>query len=284
MVGSEICDALRDQGEDLIAVGHSELDISNEKDVVDLLAMVRPDVVINCAAYTNVDGCEDETDLAMTINGWAVGTLAEETSRWNGLLLHLSTDFVFDGKKREPYEVDDATAPLSVYGHSKLQGERNAMRGKSHLILRTSWLFGNRGRNFVEAILGQIESGRDELSVVDDQRGRPTYVPHLVEAILALLNQAHQDPSVRGVFHYADAPDCTWYEFAETIVSELEARGELPHEIDLLPVTTGSFPRPAKRPAWSVLSTRRWEAVTGCAPQSWRVGLGNYLDRRQGLS
>lgn len=281
MVGSALCEALRGNGVDLIAVGHSELDVANREDVVDLLGMVRPDVVINCAAYTNVDGCEDNRELAMSVNADAVRTLAEETSRWNGLLVQLSTDFVFDGRSGAPYEFTDTPSPLSVYGESKLKGERAAAEADRHLILRTSWVFGRGGRNFVEAIIGQLESGKDELRVVDDQRGRPTWVPHLVEATTALIEATLGDPSISGTFHYADAPACSWYEFAEAIVSELEARGELEREIDLLPVSSQAFPRPARRPKSSVLSTARWEEITGRAPESWRVGLANYLEQRK---
>lgn len=280
MVGTALCEALRGSGADLVAVGHSELDVAKQQDVVDLFGMVRPDIVINCAAYTNVDGCEENQALALSVNGEAVRTLAEETSRWNGLFVQLSTDFVFDGGSDEPYEFTDTPAPLSVYGESKLEGERGAAAVERHLILRTSWVFGRGGRNFVEAIVGQLESGRDELRVVDDQRGRPTWVPHLVEATTALVEAALEDRSISGIFQYADAPACSWYEFAEAIVSELEARGELEREIDLLPVTSHAFPRPARRPKSSVLSTARWEAITGRAPESWRVGLADYLERR----
>lgn len=281
MIGSALCEALRGNGFDLIAVGHSELDVVKREDVVDLLGMVRPDVVINCAAYTNVDGCEDNRELAMSVNGTAVRALAEETSRWNGLFVQFSTDFVFDGRSDAPYEFTDTPAPLSVYGESKLEGERAAAEADRHLILRTSWVFGRGGRNFVEAIIGQLESGKDELRVVDDQRGRPTWVPHLVEATTALIEATLADPSISGTFHYADAPACSWYEFAEAIVSELEARGELEREIDLLPVTSQAFPRPARRPKSSVLSTARWEEITGRAPESWRVGLADYLEQRK---
>ncbi|MDX1584507.1 MAG: sugar nucleotide-binding protein, partial [Thermoanaerobaculia bacterium] len=220
---------------------------------------------------------------AHLVNGDAVRYLADHCSRWNTLLVHFSSDFVFDGTKRSPYEIDDEIGPISVYGESKLAGELAASRSDKHLIVRTSWVFGPQGSNFVEAITGQIEKGRDQLRVVDDQRGRPTYVPHLVEATMQLIELAKDREDARGVVHYADVPFCSWYEFAVAIVGELETRGQAV-DVRIEPITTDEMPRPAQRPAYSVLSTSRYEELTGTTPRLWQLGLIDYFARREGLA
>ena len=184
------------------------------------------------------------------------------------MLVHISSDFVFDGSSREPYEVDAPTAPLSAYGRSKLLGEIAAAHARQHLILRTSWLFGVHGHNFVEAIRTQIRKGTNPLRVVSDQRGRPTYTPHLARAIVRLA------PAARGIVHYADSDECSWFDFARAIA---EGSGS---DVEVKPIETDEFPRPAKRPAYSVLSTASYERLTGVTPDSWRAGLREYLQRR----
>lgn len=281
MVGSELCERLRGRGAGVIALGRDNLDITDADQVSWMVERSAPDVIVNCAAYTNVDGCESERELAFAVNGEGAGNLARAAAAGSVLLLHLSTDFVFDGSSREPYEHDDETAPVSVYGESKLAGEREVLgAGERAVVLRTSWVFGTRGNNFVEAIARQVESGRDELRVVSDQIGRPTYVPHLVDAVVAMVDSAIADDQIRGVFHYADVPQTSWYDFAVAIVDEMEALGMLGDGIDVLPVSSEEFPRPARRPAWSVLSTRRYEDATGLDPQPWRLGLADYFTRR----
>lgn len=281
MVGRDFHETLQRRGIDAIGVGREELDITREPEVDYLLQHVRPDVLVNCAAYTAVDDCETNRELAHLVNADAVRYLAEHCNRWGTLLVHFSTDFVFDGTKRSPYETEDAVDPLSAYGETKLAGERNAAMAWKHLIVRTSWVFGPYGKNFVEAITGQIEKGRDHLRVVDDQRGRPTYVPHLVDATLRLIELAASREDTRGIFHYADLPFCTWFEFAREIVGELQRRGMAQEGIELEPITTDEMPRPARRPPWSVLSTSRYETVTATAPDLWQLGLIDYFDRRQ---
>jgi dTDP-4-dehydrorhamnose reductase len=204
------------------------------------------------------------------VNGAAVEFLAQAANEADALLVHISTDFVFDGSKKSPYEINDATNPLSAYGRSKLLGEIAAAHARQHLIVRTSWLFGVHGPNFVEAIRNQIRKGTNPLRVVNDQRGRPTYTPHLARAVIRLaLNR-----DARGIVHYADEPECSWFDFARAIVEESGAAAEV------VPVTTDAYPRPARRPAYSGLSTERYERLTGVRPDSWREGLREYLDRR----
>ncbi|HJT17491.1 MAG TPA: dTDP-4-dehydrorhamnose reductase [Thermoanaerobaculia bacterium] len=266
MVGSDLRDALDLRGEDIVALAKSDLDITDSRDVQAAVAEAVPDVIVNCAAYTRVDDAESNESLANAVNGSAVELLARSANDFHAILVQLSTDFVFDGSKRAPYEINERTAPLSAYGRSKLLGENAAKHAKRHVVLRTSWLFGKRGNNFVEAIRRQLGKGVNPLRVVNDQRGRPTYTPHLAEAIIRVVNGG-----ANGVVQYADEPECTWYDFACAIVEELGAA------VSVNPVSTEEFPRPAKRPAYSVLSTERYERITGVRPESWREGLHEYL-------
>jgi dTDP-4-dehydrorhamnose reductase len=267
MVGSDLHDALAMRGEDVVALTKSHLDITDSRAVTAALADAHPSIVINCAGYTRVDDAESNERLANAINGSSVELLAQAANSVDALLVHISSDFVFDGRKESPYEINDPTAPLSIYGRSKLLGEFAATHARRHLVVRTSWLFGAHGPNFVEAIGNQIRQGTNPLRVVNDQHGRPTYTPHLAEAIIRIANL-----DARGVIHYADEPECTWYDLACAIVQELEA------DVTVKPVSTDEFPRPAARPAYSVLSTERYERLTGVKPESWREGLREYLE------
>jgi dTDP-4-dehydrorhamnose reductase len=274
MVGRDLCDALTARGETVVALTRNDLDITDSRCVNAAVAEHAPAVIVNCAAYTKVDQAESEENIANAINGSAVELLASAANATDALLVHLSSDFVFDGTAQVPYEVNDSTRPVSSYGRSKLLGELAATHAEKHLILRTSWLFGVHGPNFVEAIRNQIRKGTNPLRVVADQRGRPTYTPHLAEAIIRLAHVAQQSDVARGIVHYADADECTWFDFARAIVEESGA------DITVQPVTTDEFPRPAKRPAYSVLSTERYGRLTGVAPESWREGLREYLIAR----
>ena len=269
MAGTDLRDELLRRDENVVALSKSDLDITDSRIVSDCLAEHRPSIIVNCAAYTKVDLAEQEESTANAINGSSVELLAEAANEAGALLVQISTDFVFDGRKRDPYDVTDTTAPLSAYGRSKLLGEVAAGHAAKRLIIRTSWLFGVHGPNFVEAIRNQIRKGTNPLRVVDDQRGRPTYTPHLANAIIRLALQ-----DVRGVVHYADEDECTWFDFARAIVEESGA------DVTVKPVTSEEFPRPATRPAYSVLSTERYERITGVRPESWREGLQEYLSLR----
>lgn len=266
MVGTDLRNELESRGEQVVAVAKSELDITNRAEVVRFVGDAQPDVIVNCAAYTKVDLAETEESLANAINGSAVEFLANAADRAGARLVQLSTDFVFDGTSRHPYDVNDATSPLSAYGRSKLIGEHAAAK---HTIVRTSWLFGIHGPNFVEAIRNQIRKGTNPLRVVNDQRGRPTYTPHLARAIIRIANLG-----ATGIVHYADEAECTWFDFARAIIEELGS------PVSVEPVTSEQFVRPAKRPAYSVLSTERYERLTGVTPESWRDGLREYLTLR----
>jgi len=271
MLGTDLRDELAARGEQVVALSRNDLDITDSRLVNDCVAEHAPQILVNCAAYTKVDLAESEESLANAINGSSVEMLAEAANPAGALLVTVSTDFVFDGNKRAPYEVTDPTNPLSAYGRSKLLGEVGATHADKHLIVRTSWLFGSHGPNFVEAIRNQIRKGTNPLRVVEDQRGRPTYTPHLAQAIIRLARIAYESEVARGIVHYADADECSWYDFARAIVEESGA------QIAVKPVTTDEFPRPAKRPAYSVLSTERYERLTGVRPESWREGLHEYM-------
>lgn len=267
MVASDLFDALQTRGEDVVALRKHDLDITDARAVTAAIRQHEPEVIVNCAAYTRVDDAETHEAVANAVNGSAVESLARAAG--DALLVQISTDFVFDGTKRTPYEINDAVRPLSAYGRSKLLGEQAATHAARFLIVRTAWLFGEHGPNFVEAIRNQIRKGTNPLRVVNDQRGRPTYTRHFAEAVLRLVACG-----TTGIAHYADEPECTWYDFARAIADEMESDAR----IDA--VTTAEFPRPATRPAYSVLSTERYERITGVAPASWREGLVEYLRAR----
>jgi len=269
MVGHDVVQALQMRNEDVVAFNRGELDIADAAAVRTRVEQVRPDIVVNCAAYTRVDDAEREESLASAINGSAVDCLAEAANACGALLTQISTDFVFDGSKRKPYDIDDAPAPLSAYGRSKLLGEHAATGARDFLIVRTAWLFGTHGPNFVEAIRNQVRKGTNPLRVVDDQRGRPTYTPHLELSMLA-----RRSAEARGIVHYADEDECTWFDFAREIVSLTGGA------VQIKPVSTSEFSRPAPRPAYSVLSTERYERLTGAKPDSWREGLREYFALR----
>ena len=274
MLGSDIVLALQKRGETVIARRRSELDIGDGDGLRTAVDEIRPDIIVNCAAYTRVDDAETDEATATAVNGAAVLALADAANQCGALLTQVSTDFVFDGAGRQPYDVDDAPAPLSAYGRSKLQGEQAASSARMSLIVRAAWLFGVCGPNFVEAIRNQVRKGTNPLRVVDDQRGRPTYTPHLANAIIELSLLARQSAVARGIVHYADRDECTWFDFAREIVSLTGSATAVK------PVSTAEFVRPAPRPAYSVLSTRRYEELTGSQPQLWRDGLREYFALR----
>ena len=223
------------------------------------------DAVVNCAAYTNVDGAEEEAERAMQVNAQAAGTVARAAAEAGAPVLYVSSDYVFDGEKRQPYLESDPTGPVSSYGRSKLEGERaTAEANPRHFIVRSSWLFGAGGRNFVDTML---ERKGDPLRVVDDQVGCPTYTGHLAEGIARLLGT-----EAYGIHHMAAQGACSWYEFAREIFSH-----EAP-EARLEPCGTEEFPRPAPRPAYSVLGSERPDRVR--LPH-WKAGLEAYLAERR---
>ena len=243
------------------------IDITDRDAVSRWLNDLQPWAVVNCAAYTAVDDCEIHEDNARAVNATAVGHLADACNRCGAGLIHLSTDYVFDGRSRRPYKEDDPVAPASAYGRTKLLGERLAATAKQHLIVRTAWLYGRGGRHFVGASRDQIEAGNRRLRVVSDQQGSPTFGGDLAEAILDLSRL-----EVSGVVHAVNSGVTSWHGFAVEIARLLRA------EVEVVPVTTDEFPRPAPRPAYSVLDTARLVGLLGRPMPPWQDALARFLE------
>ena len=263
-------------GRDLIALlgerGHgidiADIDITSPESVFKVISDLKPEVVINCAAYTDVDGCESDIEKAMAVNGEGVAYLAMACRDLGALLVQVSTDYIFDGGKGTPYIEDDAPCPLSVYGESKLAGEMNAAFSPDHLIVRTQWLYGLHGKNFVETML-RLGAEKDELTVVDDQIGSPTWTVDLSRAIIALI-----DNGCRGVYHAANSEYCSWNGFAKAIFEESGL------DVAVKPMTTTELNRPARRPLYSTLECSKMNGDAGFHPQPWRDALREYLKLR----
>lgn len=256
-VGWELARLLPALGE-LRATAREDLDLADADAVRRAVREARPELIVNAAAYTAVDKAESEPELAMRINGIAPGVMAEEAKRAGALLVHYSTDYIFDGAKRAAYVEDDAPAPLNAYGRTKLAGEL-AIResGCRHLILRTSWVYGPRGRNFYLTIAAKAAKG-EPLRVVDDQRGVPTSSRFLAEQTLALLAR-----DTSGSLHLVPGGETTWFGFAREIVQLKRSPSEV------RPIRSGEFPAAARRPANSVLDNRKAAALLGPLPQ-WK--------------
>jgi len=253
----------------------AELDISLAPDVSKLVASWRPALIINAAAYTSVDKAESDAGAAMAINADGPRHLAEAACSLAGCrMLHISTDYVFDGAASTPYEPGAATHPLSVYGRSKLQGERAVLQilQERAVILRTAWVYAPTGRNFLVTML-RLLSERAEVRVVADQYGSPTSARSIAQALWAIA----QRPQVRGVLHWADAGTASWYDFAVKIAAEGYAAGLLPTLAQVTPISTAVYPTAARRPANSVLDTRESVVQLGFAPPPWPAALRSTL-------
>jgi dTDP-4-dehydrorhamnose reductase len=270
MLARDLKPRLEAAGFEVVAPNKTQLDITQAAHVSGILATLRPKAVFNCAAFTKVDLCETDP-LAREVNDDAVGNLAEACGRFGARLVQVSTDFVFDGAKREPYREEDETHPLSAYGSTKRGGEVRALTAHGALVVRASWLFGNGGPNFVEAMLKQAESGNRTVRVVTDQTGRPTATTDLAEAMVELFRIGAE-----GIFHFANTGEVTWNEFAREI---FRASGH--SDVEVAPITSDELNRPAHRPAYSVLSTDKYEKSTGRKPRDFREPLAEYLGRRK---
>lgn len=256
-----------------------ELDIGDRAGVLAYAERERPELIINAAAYTRVDDAEREPALAFRVNADGPAHLAEAAQRVNARLLHFSTDYIFSGEAQQPYVEAAPSGPLGVYGRSKLLGEQRVMQllPNAAFVLRTSWLFGKDGPNFVTTMLELLRT-RDELRVVDDQHGRPTYAEDLSAASLALVGVSPAAVTAApGVYHFANAGITSWYRFCCTICEVCRALGEEPRTQRIIPVTTREFARPAPRPAYSVLDTNKIEATLDLTPRSYREALVDYL-------
>jgi len=267
MLGSDVCIVADRQGHEVVPMDHDELDVTDQKRVARLIKRERPGAVINCAAYTNVDGAEDMEADALQVNGEGAGFVASAAAGVDAKVLYVSTDYVFDGSKKGAYTESDETAPLQAYGRTKLAGERATARAtKRSYIVRTSWLFGPEGGNFVETML-RLGEGGGPVVVVHDQFGCPTYTGHLAIGLLRLI-----DSEAFGIHHMAGQGSCSWYEFAMEIFRQSGVVTRV------MASTTDTMERPATRPANSVLGSGREAPIR--LPE-WERGLADYLVRRE---
>ena len=266
MLGRDAVAAARAAGHEVTALTRSQLDVADAAAVQEAVGRAQPQVVLNCAAYTDVDGAERDEAEATRVNGEGAGNVVAAAAALGAAVVYPSTDYVFDGHNREPYLESDPVAPRSAYGRSKLAGEHATVAANPrHHVVRTSWLFGLAGRNFVDTML-RVGRERADVSVVSDQVGCPTYTAHLAGALVALAQSHHF-----GLRHLAAAGECSWFDFAETILERERIA------CTVRPTTTDELARPAPRPAYSVLRSERPD--TPKLPH-WREGLDDYLAAR----
>lgn len=266
MLGRDVVLAAGNAGHDVVGFGHTELDVTDAAALAAKFALERPDVVINCAAWTDVDGAEGAEEEATAVNGAAAGNVAAAAAEVGASVVYVSSDYVFDGAKGAPYVETDQTAPLSAYGRSKLAGEEaTAAANKRHFVVRSSWLFGISGSNFVETML-RLAATQNEVLVVRDQIGSPTYTWHLAYGIVRLIEGIEF-----GIHHMAAGGACSWYDFAREIFDQAKV------ECLVLSATTDMLGRPAPRPPFSALESRREHAIE---LPPWRDGLSAYLAQR----
>jgi dTDP-4-dehydrorhamnose reductase len=268
----------RIQDRDVLTLGRPEADLARPETLIAALARHAPAAVVNAGAYTAVDDAESDRDQAFAVNAAGAGHLARACAEVDVPLIHISSDYVFDGRGRRPWREDDAIAPLSAYGDSKAEGEVEVRAaGGRHVILRTSWLYSEAGRNFLTTML-RLSRERPELAIVDDQTGAPTWATDVAAAISRIIETAAGGrDDIWGTFHFANAGSTTWFGFASAIFARAEALGwQVP---DLKPITTGEYPTPARRPAYSVLDTGKFARVFGIAPHDWRDALDRCMAR-----
>jgi len=267
MLGRDVMLAAGNAGHDVVGFGRAELDVTAAAGLEKKLDLERPDVVINCAAWTDVDGAEESEQAAFAVNGTGAGNVAAAAAAVGASVVYVSSDYVFDGAKGAPYVESDQPAPLSAYGRTKLAGEEATVAAnKRHFVVRSAWLFGIGGPNFVETMLRLAGSG-NEVLVVRDQVGSPTYTWHLAYGIVRLIEGIEF-----GIHHMAAAGQCSWYEFAREIFEQAKV------ECKVLSITTEEFGRPAARPPFSALTSQREHAIR---LPSWQDGLAGYLAQRQ---
>ncbi len=268
MLGSDLVETLKDENKhELILTDIDDLDIANFNQVDEFLKKEKPELIINVAAYTDVDGCETNRDLAFNVNSIGPKNLAIVSNEINAKLLHISTDYVFSGDSLKPYNEDDETGPNSYYGETKLQAELFIKKNTDdYFIIRTAWLYGFNGKNFVKTML-QLAKTNDKIRVVNDQHGSPTFTKDLAIAISELIKTDKY-----GIYHVTNSDNCTWYDFAKQIFELADVN------ISLVPVTTEEYPTPAKRPEYSVLSNEKWESAGFISLRSYKDALKNYME------
>ena len=266
MLGHDLADEL-DKNHDLILTDSKVLDITDNKRTIEYVCSVKPDIVINSAAYTDVDGCEENQDLAYSVNGEGVRNLALACKEVDCPLVHISTDYVFDGSATEPIREDGEIGPISVYGKSKLKGEEAIQEIlDKFFIIRTAWLYGINGRNFPKTML-ELAENHSEITVVYDEVGTPTYTPDLASGIAELIETDYY-----GIYHLTNSGSCSWCEFARYI---FEIAGK---DVKVIPVTASEFARPAPRPSYSVLENKNW-VEKGFKPlRDYKEAIKDYIE------
>jgi dTDP-4-dehydrorhamnose reductase len=267
MLGSDLLLKLSAEHE-VVGLDKEEIDIVSAKECVNAIKDAKPNIVINAAAYTNVDGCETAKEECFAVNAEAVKNIAEACRNKNIRIIHFSTDYVFDGTAKQPYKEDDQCNPINAYGESKLAGESYLQSlADDYILIRTSWLYGLKGKNFVQTILEKAKT-TPALSVVNDQVGSPTYTKDLAAAVDLLINQ-----KLKGIFHVTNRGSCSWYQFAVKILQESGL-----DNIEVIPIKSDKLPRPAMRPTYSVLSMQKFISATEKTMQLWQLALQDYLN------
>ncbi len=270
MLAKDIAPCLTGRGYETLALPHNELDIANLEAIRATVSGFEPGLIINCAAYTKVDEAEKEEQQALMVNGSGVHNLCLACQENDITLVHFSTDYVFDGSKESPYTIYDEANPINAYGRSKLLGEEYILwLLRKFLLIRTSWLFGLYGTNFVETML-ELGRRQKKISVVNDQRGCPTWTHHLAKTVVSLIETGRY-----GVYHITNSEPTTWFDFSQEI---FRLSGM---DIEVLPITSEQFPRPAKRPRNSVLDPFPLPQLLGRGMPSWREAIGEYLSQRR---
>jgi len=274
-VGTELQRSFAEAGE-VTTWDRKIADLSEAEVLRPLIRQLQPEIILNAAAYTAVDRAETEPDLAMTINGVAPRVLAEEAAKLDALLVHYSTDYVFDGSKKSPWVESDATNPLNTYGRTKLAGERAIQEvGGKHLVFRTSWVYGPHGHNFLRTML-RLGSERDELKIVDDQFGAPTSSLAIADATRAIVDTLKANAADYGVYHMTCGGETTWRRFAEEIFAQhMWPDGRKAPQV--IPISSSEYPTPAMRPANSVLSNEKLQATFGIALPDWQSALSETM-------
>lgn len=278
-LGREIEKAALNRDVPAVGFSHQELDITRPDEIKRAIAAIKPTLIVNCAAYTAVDKAESEPEQAFAINRDGPAHLADICSADDVALIHISTDYVFDGNKKSAYVESDPICPINVYGESKAAGESEIIRRTgNHIIIRTSWVYGCNGNNFVKTML-RLGRERDRIGVVDDQFGSPTYAADLAEAVLVVANAVSQGNfSHWGVYHFANQGVVSWYKFAQAIFEITEKSMELKLN-RLAPLTTAQYPTAAKRPIYSVLNTQKISRQFAIDPPFYRSSLERMLNQ-----
>lgn len=265
-LGQDVVIELTNKGHEVFAADRSILDITDETAVKNYIEKVKPEVILHCAAYTNVDKAEEDEDTAYQVNALGTKYLAQAASVVGSKMIYVSTDYVFDGTSTSPYEVDHPTSPLGVYGKTKLAGEQFIAENLyQHFIVRTSWVYGTKGNNFVKTMV-RLGQERESIGVVHDQVGSPTYTVDLARFMLSLM-----ETEKYGIYHASNTGVCSWYEFAVEIFNQSKIK------VEVNPLTTEEFPRPAARPKYSVLSKSKITEEGFEQLPDWRIALTAYF-------